>query len=234
MIDIRPHGALGVMKEDWLDSRFHFSFAGYRDDDRMGHGALRVWNDDIIAPHSGFGMHPHRDMEIVTYVRTGATTHEDSLGNRGRTEAGDVQVMSAGTGITHAEYNEEDAPTTLFQIWIIPDRRGYAPGWATRRFPDRAEGGALTPLASGRAAHADSNALPIHQDAALFGARLAAGDTVRHALEPGRKAYLVAAEGAITVNGIPAARGDGVAVSDEAEIAITATAASEIVLVDAP
>jgi hypothetical protein len=234
MIDVRPVGALGAMREDWLDSRFHFSFAGYHDEARMGHGALRVWNDDRIRAQSGFGMHPHRDMEIVTYVRTGAITHEDSLGNRGRTEAGDVQVMSAGTGIRHAEYNEEDEDTTLFQIWIVPDAAGHAPRWAARRFPGRAEDGRLVPLASGRAEHEGTDALPIHQDAALYGARLRAGDSLRHAVGPGRRIYLVAAEGAITVNGIPAAARDGVAVEDEDEIVIRAADAAEIVLVDAP
>jgi quercetin 2,3-dioxygenase len=234
MIDIRPLEALGSHRETWLDSRFHFSFAGYHDPARMGHGALRVWNDDRIRPHSGFGMHGHRDMEIITYVRSGAITHEDSLGNRGRTGAGDVQVMSAGTGIRHAEVNEEDEDTTLFQIWIMPSERGVQPRWATRRFPGRAEDGRLVPLASGRTMHAGTDALPIHQDAALFGARLGHGATLRHTLEPGRKAYLVVAAGMIAVNGVPAAARDCVAVEDEAEIAITATEPAEIILADVP
>jgi redox-sensitive bicupin YhaK (pirin superfamily) len=118
MIERRPFAALGGADHGWLKAKHHFSFARYHDPKRMGHGALRVWNDDEIAPNTGFPPHPHADMEIITYVRTGAITHEDSLGNQGRTEAGDVQVMSAGSGIRHDEYNRESVPTTLFQIWI--------------------------------------------------------------------------------------------------------------------
>ena len=124
MIELRPFTTLGAANHGWLDAHHHFSFAEYHEPARMGWGALRVWNDDTIAPGTGFPTHPHRDMEIVTYVRTGAITHRDSLGNEGRTEAGDVQVMSAGTGIRHSEYNLEDVDTTLFQIWIMPDRDG--------------------------------------------------------------------------------------------------------------
>ena len=126
-LSTRGFEQLGRFKNDWLESRFHFSFAGYRDPDRMGVGPLRVWNDDRIAPQRGFDPHPHRDMEIITYVRRGAITHRDDLGNEGRTEAGHVQVMSAGTGIVHAEYNMEDGPTDIFQIWITPDKAGHAP-----------------------------------------------------------------------------------------------------------
>ena len=124
MIDRRPKDALGRFDFGWLDTRHHFSFGDYHDPDRMGWGALRVWNDDEIAPETGFPAHPHRDMEIITYVRSGAITHQDSLGNTGRTEAGDVQVMSAGSGIRHAEYNLEAGPTQIFQIWIQPRERG--------------------------------------------------------------------------------------------------------------
>jgi quercetin 2,3-dioxygenase len=123
-VEIRPFATLGAANHGWLDAHHHFSFADYHDPDRMGWGAIRVWNDDIIAPQSGFPPHPHADMEIITYVRTGAITHKDSLGNEGRTKAGDVQVMSAGSGIRHAEYNLENEPTTIFQIWIMPKRRG--------------------------------------------------------------------------------------------------------------
>jgi quercetin 2,3-dioxygenase len=137
MIELRPFGKLGGENHGWLDAKHHFSFAGYYDPDRMGWGRLRVWNDDTIAPKSGFPPHPHAEMEIITYVRDGAITHEDSLGNKGRTTAGDVQVMSAGTGIQHAEYNLEPVTTRIFQIWILPDRRGGAPSWGTRPFPKR-------------------------------------------------------------------------------------------------
>ena len=127
MIDIRPFDSLGAANHGWLDARHHFSFASYHDPQRMGWGRIRVWNDDTIAAKSGFPPHPHDNMEIVTFVRTGAITHEDSLGNKGRTVAGDVQVMSAGTGIRHSEFNLEDETTTIFQIWILPDSQGEPP-----------------------------------------------------------------------------------------------------------
>ena len=151
MIDIRPFASLGHADHGWLDARHHFSFANYHDPDRMGWGRIRVWNDDTIAAKSGFPPHPHRDMEIVTYVRTGAITHQDSLGNKGRTAAGDVQVMSAGTGVTHAEFNLEDEDTTLFQIWIETDRPGAQPGWGAKPFPKDARDGQFQLLASGDA-----------------------------------------------------------------------------------
>jgi quercetin 2,3-dioxygenase len=149
MIDIRPFNSLGHADHGWLDARHHFSFANYHDPARMGWGRIRVWNDDKIAGKSGFPPHPHRDMEIVTYVRTGAVTHQDSMGNKGRTAAGDVQVMSAGTGVTHAEYNLEDETTTLFQIWIETDTPSAPPSWGAMPFPRDSRQGAFQLLASG-------------------------------------------------------------------------------------
>src|SRR6476646_10310026 len=149
MIEVRSFKGLGGADHGWLKAKHHFSFGGYYDPERMGWGSIRVWNDDEIAPHTGFPPHPHANMEIITYVRDGAITHEDSLGNKGRTEAGDVQVMSAGTGIRHAEYNHERGPTRIFQIWIVPDRRGGPPGWDTRPFPQSDRSGRLIALASG-------------------------------------------------------------------------------------
>ncbi|HEY5048224.1 MAG TPA: pirin family protein, partial [Rhizomicrobium sp.] len=149
MIERRPFGQLGGANHGWLDAKHHFSFAEYNDPARMQWGALRVWNDDEIAPNTGFPPHPHADMEIVTYVRKGAITHKDSLGNEGRTAAGDVQVMSAGSGIRHAEQNLEDQTTTLFQIWIEPRSAGGAPAWGSRPFPKGERAGRLVPLASG-------------------------------------------------------------------------------------
>jgi len=134
VIERRSFTSLGAFRNEWLNAKHHFSFGHYHDSSRMGVGRLRVWNDDEIAPGTGFDPHPHREMEIVTYIREGAITHKDSLGNTGRTEAGDVQVMHAGTGIVHAEYNLEKTATRLFQIWILPDRHGVQPGWATRPF----------------------------------------------------------------------------------------------------
>jgi len=196
----------------------------------MGWGALRVWNDDEIAPGTGFPPHPHADMEIITYVRDGAISHEDSLGNKGRTVAGDVQVMSAGTGIRHAEYNHEHEPTRIFQIWIIPTRRGGPPGWGTRPFPQAGRSGRLVALASGEPG--DDEALPIRADARVLGARLAAGETLDYVLRPDRHAYLVPASGALTVNGVRIAERDGAAISNEPLLRLAALADTELVLVD--
>lgn len=230
MIDVQPFDRLGRFTNDWLNARHHFSFGDYRDAARMGVGGLRVWNDDEIAPGSGFEPHPHREMEIITYVREGAITHRDSLGNEGRTEAGDVQVMHAGTGIIHAELNQEKVPTRLFQIWIVPGKAGVAPGWGTRRFPDRVDG-ALAALADGRAG-ANGAALPLHADAAVLAGRLARGETIRQPLGAGRVGYLVPATGAVTVNGVPVNTRDGATITGESAVEITATEDAELVMVD--
>ncbi len=230
MIDIRLRAELGGGQHGWLDTRHHFSFADYHDPARMHWGHLRVWNDDSIAPQSGFPTHPHRDMEIITYVRKGAITHEDSLGNRGRTEAGDVQVMSAGTGIAHSEYNLEDETTELFQIWIYPDQSGLPPAWGTRPFPVGERAGRFVTLASGMAE--DGDALPIRADARLAAATLSAGQVAEYVIAPDRKVYLVAASGRIDIDGQTASAGDGVAVRDETRLRIKALEDSEIVLVD--
>lgn len=229
-IDLRPFASLGAANHGWLDARHHFSFAEYHDPARMGWGSIRVWNDDTIAPHSGFPPHPHADMEIVTYVRTGAITHQDSLGNKGRTVAGDVQVMSAGSGIRHSEYNLEGEPTQIFQIWILPNRRGDAPGWGTRPFPKGDRSGAWQVLASGFPE--DSEALPIRTPARVLGASVKAGQTLSHLIGEGRHAYLVPATGMIELNGQPVAARDGVAIG-AGLIGISAIEDSEIVLVDA-
>jgi redox-sensitive bicupin YhaK (pirin superfamily) len=230
MIQIRPYGSLGAFRNEWLNAHHHFSFGSYHDPARMGLGRLRVWNDDEVAPGTGFDPHPHRDMEIVTYIRDGAITHRDNLGNEGRTEAGDVQVMHAGTGIVHAEYNKEDIPTRLFQIWILPDRSGVAPGWGTRRFPRGNDG--LSVLASGRPSDSNSDALPLNADAAVLAGTLAKGQTTELTLEPGRAAYLVPVNGTVTVNGIVAHARDGVAISDERAVTIAANEATELVVVE--
>ena len=230
MIQVQPFDKLGRFRNDWLNAHYHFSFSGYRDPDRMGVGGLRVWNDDEVAPGRGFDPHPHKEMEIITYVREGAITHRDSLGNEGRTEAGDVQVMHAGTGIVHAEYNMEKTPTRLFQIWILPGKSGVAPGWGTRRFPKN-EAGALTALADGRPV-ADGSALPLYADAALLAGTIRKGQTVRQKLGAGRVGYLVPATGAVTVNGVAVNARDGATITGENEIAITANDDAEVVMVD--
>ena len=230
MIERRPFASLGGDKLDWLDTRHHFSFAHYHDPARMNWGALRVWNDDEIAPQTGFAPHGHADMEIITYVREGAISHEDSLGNKGRTVAGDVQVMSAGSGIRHAEYNHESVPTRIFQIWILPTTRGGSPSWGTRPFPQEDRAGRLVTLASGD--KADTEALPIRTDARVLGARLKAGERVEYRLRPGRHAYLVPATGALRVNDVQIEKGDGAAIRDEAVLRLAALDDTEIVLVD--
>jgi redox-sensitive bicupin YhaK (pirin superfamily) len=231
MIDIRPFAGLGHADHGWLDARHHFSFANYYDPARMGWGAIRVWNDDTIAAQTGFPPHSHGDMEIVTFVRSGAITHKDSLGNTGRTAAGDVQVMSAGTGITHAEYNLEEEPTTLFQIWIMPDRSGERPAWGQRDFPKADRAGRWVTLAASEGA--GDEVLPIRADAQVLAARLGAGEILEYEPRPERHLYLVAPTGRITVNGQLANARDGIAVTGETRLEIRAEDDAEIVMVDA-
>ncbi|MBR0679378.1 pirin family protein [Roseomonas eburnea] len=232
MIDIRPFDSLGKAKFGWLNANHHFSFGHYMDASRMNWGRLRVWNDDEIAPGTGFDPHPHRDMEIITYVRQGAITHKDSMGNEGRTAAGDVQVMSAGNGVVHAEYNREAETTTLFQIWIMPDRRGVKPSWGAKQFPKEKREASFEVLASGRPQDEGNGALPINVDGAVMAATLRKGQTLVQPLAEGRAAYIVPARGAVTVNGIAAAARDGIAIRDERDIAITAIEDAELVMVE--
>jgi redox-sensitive bicupin YhaK (pirin superfamily) len=232
MIELRPFATLGAANHGWLDAHHHFSFAGYHDPARVNWGALRVWNDDTIAPNSGFPPHPHNDMEIITYVRTGAITHRDSMGNEGRTEAGDVQVMSAGNGVRHSEWNAEDEATTLFQLWIIPSERGGAPSWGARKFPKDARSGQFVALASGFAN--DDDALRIRTDARVLGATVKAGESVTYTpADPSRHLYLVPATGKVRVEDVEAKARDGVAITRQASVTITALEDSELVLVDA-
>jgi redox-sensitive bicupin YhaK (pirin superfamily) len=231
MIDVRPFKSLGGANHGWLDAKHHFSFAGYYEPTRMQWGSLRVWNDDTIAPRSGFPIHPHADMEIITYVRKGAITHQDSMGNVGRTEAGDVQVMSAGTGVTHSEYNLENEPTQLFQIWVLPNRRGQAPSWGARPFPKADRSGRFVTLASGF--DSDADALPIRTDARVVGATLKAGESAEYPLGAERHAYLVPAAGAIEVNGVRVGARDGAAIHAVETLRVTALEDAEIVMVDA-
>lgn len=230
MIELRPFNSLGHAQHGWLNARHHFSFAEYHDEQRLNWGALRVWNDDEIAAHSGFPPHPHRDMEIITYVREGAISHRDNLGNQGRTEAGDVQVMSAGTGISHSEYNLEETTSKIFQIWIMPNQRGTAPSWGSKPFPKGERAGRFVVLASGHAG--DEDALPIRTDARLAAATLSAGQSAEYPLGRLRKGYLVAAKGQIEVNGVRAAERDGLAIADEDVVRVSAIEDSEVILVD--
>ncbi|QWF17105.1 pirin family protein [Lysobacter capsici] len=230
MIELRPYDSLGGANHGWLDAKHHFAFAGYHDAARMGWGALRVWNDDTIQANTGFPPHSHADMEIITYVRDGAISHQDNLGNRGRTEAGDVQVMSAGSGIQHAEYNLEAQTTRIFQIWIIPDQRGGAPTWGAKPFPKGDRAGRFVVLASG--IEGDEDTLPIRANARVLGLTLAAGESAEYAFGDNRYGYLVPAKGVVEVDGLQVQARDGVAIRDQAAIRVTALEDAELVLVD--
>ena len=231
MIERRPFNSLGGADHGWLNAKHHFSFASYHDPKRMGWGALRVWNDDTIAAGTGFPPHSHGDMEIITYVREGAITHRDNLGNVGRTEAGDVQVMSAGSGITHSEYNLEPGTTRIFQIWIIPNETGKPPSWGAKPFPRGERSGRFVALASGFAD--DGDALPLRTDARVLGATLKAGESTTYALADGRQAYLVPSTGAVEINGVKLDARDGAAIRNEPALRVTALEDAELVLVDA-
>lgn len=231
MIELRPLASLGGENHGWLDAKHHFSFANYHDPKRMHWGDLRVWNDDTIAPQTGFPQHAHNDMEIITYVREGAITHEDSLGNKGRTEAGDVQVMSAGTGVRHSEYNREDVITRIFQIWIVPSRSGERPSWGAKPFPKGERAGHFVTLASGY--DSDEDALPIRADARIVCATLKAGETAEYPLGANRNAYLVPATGLVSIDGIHVNARDGAAIRDIDVLHVTAIEDSEILMVDA-
>ena len=229
MIDIRPYDSLGTFTNSWLEAHYHFSFSHYYDPARMGHGKLRVWNDDTIQPNTGFPPHGHQSMEIITYVRKGAISHKDSLGNSGRTAAGDVQVMSAGSGIQHAEWNQESDETTLFQLWIEPRSAGGRPRWGAKSFPKGERAGAWDILASG---FEDEDALFIIQDARVLGATALPGQPLAYDISQGRYGYLVAATGKATLNGKAFSARDGAAITGPARIEILAKEPTELVLVD--
>lgn len=229
MIDFRPFNKLGQFRNDWLNANYHFSFSGYHDPSRMGEGALRVWNDDTIQPQTGFPPHGHQSMEIITYVRKGAITHKDSMGNTGRTEAGDVQVMSAGSGIQHSEWNAEDEETTLFQIWILPRTQGGQPGWGARKFPKGDRSGKWAMLASGSG---EQDSLVINQDANVLGATLKAGESLTYEVKAGRHGYLVLAEGSVRLNGQVMNARDGAAITGAESLILEGIEDAEIVFVD--
>jgi redox-sensitive bicupin YhaK (pirin superfamily) len=230
MIEVRKFETLGGANHGWLNAKHHFSFADYYDPDRTQWGKLRVWNDDEIQPKSGFPPHPHNNMEIITYVREGAISHRDNLGNEGRTEAGDVQVMSAGSGIAHAEYNMEDEVTRIFQIWIMPDQAGGQPQWGAKPFPKGERAGNFIVLASG--IEGDGDALPIRANARVVGATVKAGETAVYPLGKERKAYLVPATGLVEIDGQVVDARDGAAIGDMDEVRVKAVEDSEVVLVD--
>lgn len=223
---------MGHIDHGWLKACHHFSFGRYVNRERRNFGALLVVNDDSIAPKSGFPPHPHDNMEIITYVRSGAITHDDSFGHHGVTRAGDVQVMSAGHGIEHSEYNREDETTTLYQIWIIPAREDVAPRFDSREFPQEPVTGALPLLVSGMPEHKDTDALYIHQDAALYGGRIEAGESITQTLK--HNGYVLASKGSFTCGDITLNKGDAMEVTDENAITFTALEPCEIVVIDVP
>ena len=233
MITVYPYENLGHANHGWLDAHHHFSFARYWNPKRTGFGELLVINDDIVAAGSGFGTHPHDNMEIITYVRQGAITHKDSMGNVGRTEAGDVQVMSAGTGVAHSEHNLEAEDTRLYQIWIRPNAQNVTPRWEAQQFPkEPITQGQLKLLVSGRAEDQGKGALYIHQDAAIYGGNLPAGTKITQPVQGG--AYILASRGDITVNGAALKQGDGAEVTGETELHITAGSDAELLVIDVP
>lgn len=232
MIEKRTFRDLAHVDHEWLQARHHFSFGKYWDPKRMGFGPIRVWNDDEINPQTGFPMHGHQDMEIITYVREGAITHRDNMGNEGRTEAGDVQVMSAGTGIMHSEYNLEDEQTKLFQIWIEPRASGGAPRWDAKTFPKGERAGQLEILASGFEEDIARGALMIGADAKLYGATLKAGTNIQHDIEEGAHVYLVGSAGRLRINGEEIAARDALAIRDVTSLKIEALDDAELVFVE--
>ena len=232
MITVYPYETLGHANHGWLDARHHFSFANYYNPDRMGFGVLRVINDDKIKAGSGFPMHAHRDMEIITFVRSGAITHRDSHGNHGRTEAGSVQVMSAGRGIHHSEFNLESEDTSIFQIWIEPKEDGITPRWDMASFNREAVSGALPLLASGRSEDEGKGALYIHQDAAISGGSVKAGTEIVQAIKG--QAYILVSSGEIEIYGQSLPKGTGLEVTDLESLSFKALTDAEVIVIDVP
>lgn len=233
MIQIFPFETLGHQDHGWLDARHHFSFANYLNRARMGYPPLRVWNDDTIQAGTGFPMHPHDNMEIITYIREGAITHKDSMGNEGRIAKGQVQVMSAGTGIVHSEFNREDGPTTLFQIWIQTNEWNARPRWETREMPEPEDGEWIV-FASGREQDRETDALKVFQDAALLAGKAGKGKTLNYSLPEGRHCYLVPPDGQYDLSGKPVMARDGIYIKGPYEIALHAVESGSVVLADLP
>lgn len=231
-VTVYPYAQLGHANHGWLDARHHFSFSSYYNPKRLGFGTLLVINDDKVAAGRGFATHPHDNMEIITYVRQGAITHKDSMGNVGRTGAGDVQVMSAGTGVTHSEHNHEHEDTRLYQIWIRPNEMGVTPRWKAKEFPKAPVSDALGLLVSGQPHLANKGGLFIHADAAIYGGTLKAGTTVTQTVK--HQAYVLASVGSFTVNDTPMSQGDGAEVTGTKTLTITATTDAEVLVIDAP
>jgi redox-sensitive bicupin YhaK (pirin superfamily) len=232
MITLRPHSERGHANHGWLDTWHSFSFNTYHDPRHVQFGPLRVLNEDFVAPGAGFPPHPHRDMEIITIVLEGAVAHQDSTGGTGVVRPGDVQVMTAGSGVVHSEFNpSETDPLRLLQIWILPDARGRTPRYVQKTFDRTARKNALLPVVAG---HDGNGALPIHQDATVYVSELDAGRSVSHALAPGRRAYVFVTAGELLINGHRLGPSDAAAVEAEAELKLESSAPSAVVLLDLP
>ena len=228
MLRLKLFEDIGSFDAGWLKAKHHFALGPYGNPAHKAVGNLIVFNDDEIAPHTGFGLHRHENVEIVSYLREGTVTHRDDKGNLGKTHAGDVQVMSAGTGIRHSEQNEEDVPLRLFQIWLKPSAAGGIPRWGNKPFPKLDRAGVFVPLASGRNAE---GALPIRADAEVYGALLRAGAKASYSFSKGDAGYLVPATGEVEVSGVQVHAREGFVIENEEKVAIKALTDSELVLV---
>lgn len=232
MLTIYPYNTLEHADHGWLNARHHFSFARYYDANRLRFGKLVVINDDVVKKGAGFNMHPHDNMEIITYIRSGAISHKDNAGNEGRTTAGDVQVMSAGTGVLHSEHNLEQEDTILYQIWIEPNVKNVKPRWEQKEFPKDFAKDSLPLLVSGREEHKNSGALFIYQDAAIYGGKMSAGATLTQTIK--HQAYILASDGSFSINGESMNKGDGAEITQENTINIIAKTSAEILIIDVP
>ncbi|HEU4605976.1 MAG TPA: pirin family protein [Nitrososphaera sp.] len=234
MIKIIKSGEHYHNEEDWLSTYWHFSFAHYQDPEKMNFGPLRVFNDDVIQPGTGFGFHPHRDMEIITYVIDGELEHKDNQGNHGVIQPGEIQRMTAGSGIMHSEYNHsKERPLRLLQMWLFANRRGLDPSWEQRRFGREERANRLLPVIVPENAN-DGQALHIHQDAAVYVSSLAPGNRVEHKLAMGRKAYVFVIEGKIKLNNGAMETRDAAKIENESTLSIQAEKPTELILLDLP
>ena len=232
MINIIKYNDLGGADHGWLKAKHHFSFASYQNPERVHFGPMRVINDDVVSPQTGFASHPHDNMEIITYVRKGAITHKDNMGNVGKTEAGDVQVMSAGTGVVHSEQNYENEDTNLYQIWIFPNKKDVKPRWDAKKFPKEPVKGQLKPLVTGFENN-DDQTLKIYQDIEILAGNINQGDFVDQVVNR-NQAYVLCSKGKIKINGKEIVKGDGAEITDEKNVKIEALEDAEVLFIDLP
>ena len=232
MINIIKYNDLGGANHGWLKAKHHFSFASYQNPERVHFGPMRVINDDVVSPQKGFASHPHDNMEIITYVRKGAITHKDNMGNVGKTEAGDVQVMSAGTGVVHSEYNYENEDTNLYQIWIFPNKKDVKPRWDAKKFPKEPVKGKLKPLVTGFENDNDQT-LKIYQDIEILAGNIKQGNFVDQVVTR-NQAYVLCSKGKIKINDKEIEKGDGAEITEEKNVKIEALEDAEVLFIDLP